>query len=278
MTTVLTPVLAGICVDIKEVKLKVNKPSRKARYVGREWSQEFLHEVLQARLHSGEVYAIDLTGAQYGWYKPITQWRKFSMSCNEITRVTQFGVDGRNPLGSAARSLLFGTFFDPWDDRPDLRRAIPMFNECLKREFNKVFIQQIVSKHPRGLDLLRLPAPAFEVIEKDILSKTKQITYDAVEKVDALVSVIGSEARMCNKEMRKTPNPDIGAILKQGVTKLAALFNGKWERDAFTGRLNSVSLKQFMEDEEYAEKYMDGVLPEQKLWGDITFDHGMRSL
>lgn len=264
--------------DIKEVKVKVNKSNRKARYVGHEWDREFLHEVLQVRLHSGEVYAIDLTGAQYGWYEPITKWDTFNMSCMEITRMTPLGVDGRRPLGSVARSMLFGSFFDPLDDRTDLQRAIPMFNECLKREFNKVFIQQIVSKHPRGLAVLKLSALAFEAMEKDILSKTKQITYDAAEKVDALLPIIESEARMCNKEMRKKIKPDIGTILKQGITKLAALFNGKWERDASSGRLNSVSLEQFMEDEEYAEKYTDGVLPEQKLWGDLTFDHGMRNV
>ncbi|KAG9840459.1 palmitoyltransferase akr1, partial [Aureobasidium melanogenum] len=267
--------LKDICVDIKEVKLKVRKSNRKARYAGHQWDQDFLHEVLQVRLHSGEVYAIDLTGAQYGWYEPITEWKELNKSCNEITRMTPFGVDGRRPLGSVARSMLFGSFFDPWDNRTDLQRAIPMFNECLKREFNKVFVQQIISKHPRGLDVLKLAAPAFETMEKEILVKTKQITYDAAEKVDAVCSVIGSEARICNKEMRKKSNSDIGTILKQSITKLAALFNGEWERDALTGRLNSVSLKQFMEDEEYAEKYMDGVLPEQKLWGDLTFDHDM---
>lgn len=267
-----------ICMDISEIKVKVNKPARKARYIGHRWDRDFLHEVLQARLQSGEVYAIDFTGAQYGWYEPITEWARFSQRCTEITRITELGVDGKRPLGSRARSMLMGTFFDPWDDRTDLQRTIPMFNECLKREFNKVFVQEVVSKRPRGSNVLKLLAGEFEAVEKEILSKTKQITNDAAEKVDALSQVIGSEARMCNKELRKNARPDAAAILKHGLTKLAALFNGEWARDGMTGRLISVSLERFMEDEDYAEKYMDGKLAEQKLWGDLTLDYGMNPL
>jgi hypothetical protein len=173
--------------------------------------------------------------------------------------------------------MLIGSFWEPWDNRTDLQRAIPMFNECLKREFNKVFIQEVVSKHPQGSAILKL-STGFEAVEQEILSKTKQITRDAAEKVDALLPVIESEARMCNKEMRKQADPDIGAILKQGLTKLAALFNGKWARDGKTGQLTSLSLKRYMEDDDYAEKYLDGVLAEQKLWGDLTLDPGFRRL
>ncbi|KAI4755233.1 hypothetical protein E4T52_12813 [Aureobasidium sp. EXF-3400] len=235
--------LKGICVDIKEIKVKVNKPTRKARYVGHLWDQDFLHEVLQVRLQSGEVYAIDFTGAQYGWYEPVTEWNDFSLRCTEITRITPFGIDGKRPLGSTARSMLMGTFSEPWDDRTDLQRAIPMFNECLKREFNKVFVQEVISKHPCGSDILKLSAEEFGTVEKEILHKTKQITSEAAEKVDTLLSVIGSEARMCNKELRKKANADTGTILKHGLTKLAALFNGKWARDGSTGQLVSMSLK-----------------------------------
>ena len=224
------------------------------------------------------MYAIDFTGAQYGWYEPITEWDKYSLRCTCITSITPFGVDDKRPLGSTARSMLMKTFSEPWDNRTDLQRAIPMFNECLKREFNKVFIQKVVSKHPRGSSMLKLPIEAFEAVEREILSLTKQMTNDATEKIDALLPVIESEARMCNKDMRKKAKPDIASILKLGLTKLAALFNGEWARDGSTGQLISISLKRFMEDEDYAEKYMNGVLAEQKLWGDLTLDWGMTSL
>lgn len=199
------------------------------------------------------------------------------MRCTEITRITPYGIDDKRPLGTAAGSMLIGSFWEPWDNRTDLQRAIPMFNECLKREFNKVFVQEVVSKHPRGSDVLKL-STGFETVEQWILSKTKQITRDAAGKVDALLPVIGSEARMCNKEMRKKADPDLGAILKHGLTKLAALFNGKWTRDGKTGQLISLSLKRYMTDDDYAEKYLDGELIESKLWGDLTLDPGFRRI
>ncbi|KAI5197489.1 hypothetical protein E4T39_07286 [Aureobasidium subglaciale] len=262
--------LKGVCADIKEIKVKVGKASRNARYTGYEWNRDFLHEVLRVRLQSGEAYAVDLTGAQYGWLEPITEWGRFSIHCTEITRLTPFGIDGHCELGFTAHTLLVSSFLQPWDDRTDLQRAIPMFNECLKREFNKTFVGQVVSRYPRGSDILKLSGPAFEAIQDDIVSRTHQITNDAAEKVDILQSIIVSEARSCNKRMRNEPQADTGEVLKYCLTKLAALFNGEWSRDVVTGRLISVSLQRFMEDECYAEKYVDGVLPEQKLWGDLT--------
>ncbi|KAI5272559.1 Palmitoyltransferase akr1, ankyrin repeat-containing protein akr1 [Aureobasidium subglaciale] len=262
--------LKGICADIKEINVKVVRAARNARYTGHEWNRDWLHEVLRVCLQSGEIYAVDLTGAQYGWFEPITDWERFSLHCTETIRVAPLGFEGQDQLGSTAQSLLVSAFLQPWDNRTDLQRAIPMFNECLKREFNKSFVGQIVSKYPRGSDILKLSGPAFVIVQNVILSEIQQITNDAAEKVDALLDVIISEARICNKAMRNEPNVGTGEILKYGLTKLAALFNGEWSRDGVTGRLNSVSLKRFMEDECYAEKYMDGVLPEQKLWGDLT--------
>ncbi|KEQ71396.1 hypothetical protein M436DRAFT_74462 [Aureobasidium namibiae CBS 147.97] len=267
--------LKDICMDVKETKVRVQKPARKSRYACDEWNQDFLHEVLQVRLHSGEVYAIDFTGAQYGWYEPITEWSRYSLRCKEIIRVLAFVVDDKRPLGSRARSMLMGTFTDPWDDRSDVQRAIPMFGECLKREFNKVFVQEVVSKHPRGLDILKLEARKFEAVEKEILSLTKQIAHEAAEKVDVLLPIIIDEAYQCNEEMRKQIAPDTGAILKRGLLKLAALFNGEWLRDDMTGRLTSVSLKRLIEDEDYAVKCMKGVLVEQELWGNLNLNHGL---
>ncbi|THV81311.1 hypothetical protein D6D29_05474 [Aureobasidium pullulans] len=268
--------LKGTCADVKEISVRVDKAARNVRYTGPEWDRIFIHEILQVRLHSGETYVIDLTGAQYGWYDPITEWSTYKMNCTETSRIPPFGIDGDGPLGSRAQSMLVSTFSEPWSDRTDMQRAIPMFNECLKRDFNKAFVQQVVSKFPRGSDVLKLPGPEFEAVEKGLLSKTKEITNNAAEKIDTILGVIQSEARIANRKLRESPGADTGEVLKQSLTKLAAFFNGEWSRDALTGRLTSISLKRFMEDLDYADKYMDGILPEQKLWGDLTLVKGLR--
>ncbi|KAG9518338.1 hypothetical protein KCV07_g5633, partial [Aureobasidium melanogenum] len=204
--------LKDVCAEIKETTVKVVKAGRRSRYLSQEWDREFLHEVLQVRLNSGERYAIDLTGAQYGWFdKPITEWGAFTVNCVEVIRGTPSGVAPKGPLGFSARSILMLAFSDPWDNRSDGQRAVPMFNECLRRQFNKEFIEQVISKHARGSDVLKLPISAFEAVEKDILLKTKHITYNTAEKIDAIWGLIQNYAQRCNKTMRE--NPEIAAAL-----------------------------------------------------------------
>ncbi|KAG9689042.1 palmitoyltransferase akr1, partial [Aureobasidium melanogenum] len=265
--------LKNICAEIKETTVKVVKADRRSRYVSQEWGGDFLHEVLQVHLNSGERYAIDLTGAQYGWFdKPITEWGEFTVNCVEVIRSTPSGIAPKGPLGFNARSILMLAFSDPWDNRSDGQRAVPMFNECLRRQFNKEFIEQVISKHDHGSDVLKLPISAFEAVEKDILLKTKQITYNTAKKIDAIWGLIQNYAQLCNNIMRENPDIAAASILKHALIDLAAFFNGEWARDTFTGRLTSISYKRFLEDEDYKEKFTSGRLPEQKLWGDLTLE------
>lgn len=268
--------------------MKVITPTRNTRYARDEWDQDWIHEILQARLKSGEVYAIDLTGAQYGWYEPIMEWDEYSSRCIELISITSSGIDGRRPLGSGARSVLISTFSNHWDSRTDLQRALPMCCECLKHEFNKGFIREVINKYPRGSDILKLSIRDFETVQKEITSKTKQITSDAAEKVDVLLPVIASQAHLCNKEMRKEMSPDKGAILKHGMTKLAAFFNGEWVRDGSTGRLTSGLQKRLIsvlqkrlnsdQDRDFLNSYHTGSLAESKLWEDLILNQSMRGL
>ncbi|KAK6002283.1 hypothetical protein QM012_001921 [Aureobasidium pullulans] len=268
--------LNDICAEIKETTVKVIKAPRRSRYVSQEWGGNFLHEVLQVRLHSGERYAIDLTGAQYGWFdKPVTEWDEFSSSCVEVVRTTPTCVAPKGRLGFNARSILMLAFSDPWDNRTDGQRAIPMFNECLRRQFNKEFIEQVISQHARGLDVLKLSSSAFETVKKDILLRAQQITYNTAEKIDAIWGLIQNYAQLCNNTMRENPNVDAPLILKQALIRLAAFFNGEWARDALTGRLTSISYKRFLEDKDYSKRVLSGVLPQQKLWGDLTLEPGL---
>ncbi len=35
------------------------------------------HEIIKVTLRSGEVFAVDITGAQYGYHEPVTPWTKY---------------------------------------------------------------------------------------------------------------------------------------------------------------------------------------------------------
>ncbi|THY29052.1 hypothetical protein D6D00_03862 [Aureobasidium pullulans] len=256
---------SNICKKITECLVKVITPVRPTRYARDEWDLDWFHHIFRAVLPSGETYAIDLTGAQYGWYEPIIHWAKYMERCKQVITPTKEG----NPLGNMARTMLSATFSDARDDRTDMQRAIPMCGECLKLQFNQAFAD-VRERYIPGYNLLRLPQPAFKEAEEEILSMAKRITRDSAEKVDELFPVILGNTQNANQMMIEHPEMPKGQLLAYHLIQLAAAFNGDWERDAITGRLVPVTMKRMAEDNEYIGKLKSGKLPEQKAWSDMT--------
>lgn len=247
------------------------KPARKARFADDMWHPCYTHVVLKAVLTSGEVYAIDLTGAQHGSFEPIVLWAKFMETCVEIDVVTTAtnGINHHSPLGHHARTMLASTFANPNDDRTKLQRAIPMFGECLKLQFNQAF-EDVKKRYTSGQDFLRLPSSAFKEEQKIMLSMASHVTRDTAEKVDVLLPLIMSETDDANQKMLQDPQVHKGQLLAYHLVKLATAVNGAWERDSETGRLVSISLGRVETDKEYVEKLTSGRLPEQKSWSEMT--------
>ncbi|KEQ63059.1 uncharacterized protein M437DRAFT_48047 [Aureobasidium melanogenum CBS 110374] len=258
--------LKDICKDITEAMVKVKKPVRATRYGTGEWDLDWTHTVFKAVLVSGETYAIDLAGAQYGFYEPVILWSKYRERCIEMICL---GPDSYCPLGFQARTLLSQTFSNPGDKRTMLQRAIPMMGECLKLQFNQA-LEDIKKRYTSGRDLLHLPPPAFQDAEKDMISMAKHVTRDTAEKVDVLLPLIVGETDHANQMMLLDPRAHKGRLLAHCLVTLAAHFNGAWQRDNDTGRLISLSLKRADTDSEYLKKIMSGKLPEQKSWSDMT--------
>ncbi|THY31360.1 hypothetical protein D6D01_02941 [Aureobasidium pullulans] len=256
---------SNICKKITECLVKVITPARPTRYARDEWDLDWIHHILKAVLPSGEIYAIDLTGAQYGWYEPIIHWAKYMERCKQVITPTKEG----DPLGTMARTMLSALFSDARDDRTDTQRAIPMCGECLKLQFNQAFAGSR-ERYTSGYNLLRLPQLAFQEAEEEILSMAKQVTRDSAEKIDELFPLIMGHTHNANQTMIKHPEMPKGQLLAYHLIKLAATFNGDWERDAITGRLVPVSMQRMAEGNEYLDKLQSGTLPEQKAWSDMT--------
>ena len=52
----------------------------------------YLHNVIKGKMKNGEVYAVDFTGAQYGWRQMIMPWELYSSSrIEEVKKVSPFG-------------------------------------------------------------------------------------------------------------------------------------------------------------------------------------------
>lgn len=179
------------------------------------------------------------------------------------------GTNNKPPLGEQARTLLSRTFSNPRDNRTMFQRAIPMLGECLKLQFNQA-LENLKKRYPCGRDVLRLPLPAFKEAKKIVISMAKHVTHDTAEKVDVLLPWIICETDHANQMMLQDPQVHKGQLLASYLVKLAAAFNGAWERDSETGRLISLSLARAETDSEYVKKLSSGTLPEQKFWSEMT--------
>ncbi|KAI4723800.1 Palmitoyltransferase akr1, ankyrin repeat-containing protein akr1 [Aureobasidium sp. EXF-10728] len=268
--------LKDLCTKITEALVKVTKPVRAARYARDEWQLDWMHSVLKVVLRSGETYAIDLSGAQYGFYEPVILWSKYRERCIEVVSTASIGVDNFSPLGLHARTMLGLTFANPQsDNRTNVQRAIPVLGECLKLQFKQAF-GDIKKRYTSGSSLLRLGQPAFEEAERDMVSMAKHTTHDTAEKADVLYPVIVHETDVAFKTLLRAPQYPRGQVLTFHLVKLAGLFNGAWKRDDESGHLVSLSLERCKMDEEYVDKLLSGTLPEQKMWSDMTLSYELR--
>jgi hypothetical protein len=253
---------------ILEADVGVTKTPRRARYHKDVLSREYIHQVLKVSLKSGETYAIDLTGAQYGWHKPIALWTEYCDKVLELCIVQSQGTS-KKPHGFQHVNMTVMTFSNPRDHRTQLQRAIPMCSECLKLQFNQA-LQVFLERYTGGSQLLRLSQAAFETAEKEIVAFAKQTTDVAAEKIDVLCGLVLGEAIMANEKMLQNPLMAKGRILAEALVKLACTFNGVWERDSETGVLISVTLMRLQVDVDYRKQMMKGSLPSQQSWAAMT--------
>ena len=49
------------------------------------------HNMYRMVLRQGEVWAIDPTGAQFGYYEPLCSWKSFQQRISKVNRVTELG-------------------------------------------------------------------------------------------------------------------------------------------------------------------------------------------
>lgn len=53
---------------------------------------DYAHTIIRVTTMNGETYALDMAGAQYGWYEPVTPWQSYNTSrVREIKDVVPFG-------------------------------------------------------------------------------------------------------------------------------------------------------------------------------------------
>ncbi|KAK4951399.1 hypothetical protein LTR10_010373 [Elasticomyces elasticus] len=84
----------GVCSRVQEMRLAVDPSKNRIIMHGLRSQAELKHEVFCVTLRDGEQYALDLTGAQYGQYRPVMRWT----TCMRVLDATLVET---SPLGTA---------------------------------------------------------------------------------------------------------------------------------------------------------------------------------
>ncbi|KAL1966245.1 hypothetical protein VTN77DRAFT_4598 [Rasamsonia byssochlamydoides] len=88
--------LAGLCSKIEEVNVSMINPKLRFSLIHLNGHQIDLpnsfHNLYRVTLKNGEIWAVDTTGAQYGYANPLCPWRDFEQyRLGKINRVCEFG-------------------------------------------------------------------------------------------------------------------------------------------------------------------------------------------
>ncbi|KAK5745147.1 hypothetical protein LTR17_001599 [Elasticomyces elasticus] len=94
MNKMVESALKGVCSRVEESRLAVDPSKNRIIMHGCRNHAELKHEVFCVTLRDGEKYALDLTGAQYGQYRPVMRWT----TCMRILDATLVET---SPLGTA---------------------------------------------------------------------------------------------------------------------------------------------------------------------------------
>ncbi|KAF7441805.1 hypothetical protein TUN199_11613 [Pyrenophora tritici-repentis] len=91
-----TELLRDICSEIKEITVTAIKHRLRicfgpAHGPKINTPQSMYHNVYRVVLKQGEVWAIDVTGAQFGYYKPLCSWESFQQRISKVDRVNDLG-------------------------------------------------------------------------------------------------------------------------------------------------------------------------------------------
>jgi hypothetical protein len=81
---------------VKEVNVSVTKPKLRICFnvthgPSISTPQSMYHNVYRVVLRQGEAWAIDPTGAQFGYYQPLCSWTSFQQRISQVNRVMELG-------------------------------------------------------------------------------------------------------------------------------------------------------------------------------------------
>ncbi|KAJ9666716.1 hypothetical protein H2201_003120 [Coniosporium apollinis] len=128
---------------------------------------DYRHHIMKVKLKSGEVYAIDITGAQYGFHRAMVPWAEYMSTIH------------------GAQNYAFGTARDVIRERlrvRDLESLLERYNEETGLVFKTTLTEALWLAGGLSLPrLIRLPEPAFREKQTQILRHVQAGLHNATE-------------------------------------------------------------------------------------------------
>jgi len=147
-----------------------------------------LHKALVVMLHTGETYALDVTGAQFGRYYAVAPWERYA--AENVARIVKI-----SPF-NAQNTKLAREVFAMDDDQ----RALPEWLETLAKAFRKLFAAELGMKTQSAGFLLKGRSADFEEKKVDLAKKATRCTEEAVRQLEPTWPLL---VRKVREEMMK---------------------------------------------------------------------------
>lgn len=145
----------GTCPDVVEVLVRPQPPKRPMQTVrpdGPNRGNDCPHVILMVTLKDGEMYAVDVTGAQYGYYDSVYPWDQYLQ-----TRVQTSGQEVSFRSFGSLKTKYHGAV---WCATPGYKGAV----RTAHREFATTFDRAVDEWQGKGVkvvEMLRMGAEAF---------------------------------------------------------------------------------------------------------------------
>jgi hypothetical protein len=163
--------------DISEISVKFKNPKRKlitVDYKGREEHVDFHHQLIKVTLKQGAgQFAMDFTGAQYGYFAPVVPWQEY--------------------YDSRVREMVYGltphVYFGGFKKHLEAQKCMPGFEgACTRLNMmgsdwmkGQVDVLQNVAKLPIP-GFLKFPQPKFDAVRKLLVADLKEMYSDGMVK------------------------------------------------------------------------------------------------
>lgn len=143
--------------DVLKISLQGNAPSAN------------IHDVIRVKLASGEEFAIDLSGAQYGWQDKIYTWETYLNHRGDMDEMGDMGTACRvevQELSSFAQD--------------DFHRAPDELRHEISRDMSKAIEEFLVARGTTAKKFMSLASPKFQALQTDLIAVAKNKLHDCL--------------------------------------------------------------------------------------------------